>query len=171
MEPLELNTPSIADSAFIAPGTHIYGDVHIGEAAVIMFGTVIRAEVDRIRIGDRTNIQDNSVLHCDEGIPCTVGSDVTVGHMAMLHGTTVGDHCLIGIGSTALNGSVIGEGAWLAAGSLLPEGKEIPAWTIAMGTPAKPVRELTDDEIERQRSGVANYLRFGTAYRRLIAGP
>ena len=169
MEPTELKTPFIAHSAFIAPGTHIHGDVHIGDEAVIMFGTVIRAELDQILVGARTNIQDNSVLHCDEGIPCTIGSEVTVGHMAMLHGTTVGDHCLIGIGSKALNGSVIGEGAWLAAGSLLPEGKEIPPWTIAMGTPAKPVRELTEDEIERQRSGVANYLRFGAAYRHRFA--
>lgn len=163
--PLELATPQIAASAFIAEGTHIHGDVHIAADAVIMFGVVMRAEFDRIRIGERTNVQDNSVIHADAGKPCVVGDDVTVGHMAMLHGATIADHCLVGIGARALNGSTLGEGAWLAAGSLLPEGKEIPPWTLALGVPAKPVRDLLPEEVERQRSGVGHYLQLGATYR------
>jgi carbonic anhydrase/acetyltransferase-like protein (isoleucine patch superfamily) len=162
---MSLADPSIHPSAFCAPGAHIYGDVTIGALAVVMFGVVLRAEDDRIEIGARTNIQDNSVLHCDEGIPCVVGSEATIGHMAVVHGATIGDHCLVGIGARALNNSVLGEGAWLAAGSLLPEGKEIPPWTLAMGTPARPVRELTDEEITRQRDGVGVYLEYAKAYR------
>lgn len=165
MEPIELATPSIDPSAFCAPGAHVYGDVTIGPDAVVMFGTVIRAELDRIVIGARTNIQDNSVLHCDEGIPCLIGSDATVGHAAVVHGATVGDHCLIGIGARVLNGATIGDGAWVAAGGLVTEGTEIPPWTLALGVPAKPVRELTEDEILRQRNGVAEYLRFAATYR------
>ena len=158
--------PSIHPTVFRAPGAHIYGDVTIGELAVVMFGVVIRAEDDRIEIGARTNIQDNSVLHCDEGIPCLVGKETTIGHAAVVHGATIGDHCLVGIGARALNNSVLGEGAWLAARSLLPEGKEIPPWTLAIGTPAKPVRELSEEEIARQRDGVATYLRYADSYRR-----
>jgi carbonic anhydrase/acetyltransferase-like protein (isoleucine patch superfamily) len=156
--------PTIHPTAFCAPGAHVFGDVTIGELAVVMFGVVIRAEDDRIEIGARTNVQDNAVLHCDEGIPCLVGAEVTIGHAAVVHGAVVGDHCLVGIGARALNDSVMGEGSWLAAGSLLPEGREIPPWTLAMGVPAKPVRELTEDEISRQRSGVGVYLSYAQQY-------
>ena len=168
MEPLHIAQPTIDGTAFIAPNTHIYGDVTIGPEAVIMFGVVIRAEFDQIRVGARTNVQDNSVVHCDEGLPCLIGADVTIGHAAVVHGATVADHALIGIGARILNGATVGEGAWVAAGSVLPEGKAIPPWTLAMGTPAKPVRELTEDEMARQRDGVATYLRLAEAYRRTI---
>jgi len=162
----QLDTPSIHPSAYIAPGTHIHGRVEIADEAVVMFGVVIRAELDLIRIGRRTNIQDNSVLHADEGVPCLIGEEVTVGHAAVLHGARIGDRCLIGIGAMVLNGATLGEGAWIAAGSVLPEGKSIPPWTLAMGTPAKPVRELTEEEIERQLDGVLHYLDFAQRYRR-----
>jgi carbonic anhydrase/acetyltransferase-like protein (isoleucine patch superfamily) len=165
MDPYELANPAIDPSAFVAPGVHIFGDVTIGPRAVVMFGTVIRAELDRIVVGEETNLQDNSVLHADEGIPCLIGRRVTVGHAAVVHGAIVGDHCLIGIGALALNGSELGEGAWLAAGSVLPEGKSIPPWTLAVGTPAKPVRDLREGEIRRQDVGVDTYLRFGVTYR------
>ncbi|MDH3308642.1 MAG: gamma carbonic anhydrase family protein [Acidimicrobiia bacterium] len=168
MEPLKLATPSIDPLAFVAPGVNLYGDVHVGPEAVIMFGVVARAELDRVVIGARTNIQDNSVLHSDAGIPCLIGSDVTVGHAAVVHGARVGDHCLIGIGARVLNNAEVREGAWVAAGSLVPEGKSIPAWTLAVGTPAKPLRDLTEGEIARQRNGVAEYLRFAAAYRSLF---
>jgi carbonic anhydrase/acetyltransferase-like protein (isoleucine patch superfamily) len=165
MDPYELANPAIDPSAFIAPGAHIFGDVTIGPQAVVMFGTVIRAELDRIVVGEETNLQDNSVLHTDEGFPCLVGRRVTIGHAAVVHGAIVGDHCLIGIGALALNGSELGEGSWLAAGSVLPEGKSIPPWTLAVGTPAKPVRDLREGEIRRQDVGVDTYLRFGVTYR------
>ncbi len=157
--------PAIDPTAFIADTARITGNVDIGDRAVIMFGVVIRAELDRVSIGARTNIQDNSVLHCDAGVPCVVGSDTTIGHAAVVHGATVGDHCLVGIGARLLNGSVLGEGSWLAAGAVLTERGEIPPWTLAMGTPAKPIRGLTEGEIARQRSGVEEYLRIGALYR------
>lgn len=146
----------------------MYGDVTIGADAVVMFGAVLRSEVDRISIGERTNIQDNAVLHTDLGFPCLIGADVTVGHAAVIHGATVGDHCLVGIGSRVLNGATLGEGSWLAAGALLPEGKTLPAWTVGVGVPAKPLRDLTEDEIARQRSGVAAYLALAEIYRTLF---
>ena len=167
-EPHSLETPQIDPDAFVAPGVHVYGDVTIGSFAVVMFGTVMRAEVDRVVVGAYSNIQDNSVLHCDEGIPCLIGERVTVGHAAVVHGATIGDHCLVGIGARALNGSELGEGAWLASGAVLPEGRVIPPWTLAVGIPAKPLRELTEAEIERQRSGVDDYLRLGATYREMF---
>lgn len=165
MEPLQLASPTIDPSAYVAPGTHLYGDISVGREAVIMFGAVIRAELDRVTIGARTNLQDNCVVHADEGVPCTIGRNTTVGHAAVVHGATVGDGCLVGIGSVLLNNSTMGEGSWLAAGAILTEGSEIPPWTLAMGTPAKPVRDLTPDEIERQREGIVHYQQFAATYR------
>lgn len=165
MQPYDLGTPVIDPTAFVAPDAQIHGDVHIGPGAVIMFGAVIRAELAPVRIGAETNIQDNCVLHTDEGLPAIVGSRVTIGHAAIVHGATVGDHCLVGIGAMALNGSTLGEGAWLAAGSVLTEGRSIPEWTIGVGTPAKPLRALTEAEIRRQDDGVDTYLRLGATYR------
>ena len=105
------------------------------------------------------------MIHTDEGFPASIGRRVTVGHAAVVHGATVADHCLVGIGSIMLNGSSLGEGAWLAAGSMLPPGKEIPPWTLAVGAPAKPIRGLRAEEIESQDSGIGNYLRFADTYR------
>lgn len=161
--------PEIHPTALIAPGAKVYGDVTIAADVFVLFGTVVRAEFDRITVGAGTNVQDNSVLHCDEGIPCHVGERVTIGHGAVVHGATVGDRALIGIGARALNNSSIGEGAWLAAGSLLPEGKNVPAWTLAMGTPARPVRELTEEEIASADDGVERYLGLLASYREILA--
>ena len=165
---MDLVTPVIHDSAFVAPGVRIFGDVTVAARAVLMFGVVVRAELDHIEIGAETNIQDNCVLHCDEGIPCLIGKRVTVGHAAVVHGATVEDHCLVGVGSRALNGSHMGEGSWLAAGAVLAEGRSIPPWMIAVGIPAKPLRELTDDERARQDEGVDQYIGFGSAYRNML---
>lgn len=163
-------TPSIATSAVIAPGSHIHGQVRLGDLVFVLFGVVIRAELDRIEIGAETNIQDNSVLHCDEGVPCLVGERVTIGHSAVVHGSTVGDRALIGMGAMALNRSTIGEGAWLAAGSVLVEDDEVPPWTLAMGVPARPVRELTDDEIAQADEGVDHYVEVAGVYRKIFDG-
>lgn len=160
-----MSGPEIHETAFVAASAVVRGSVAIGPGAVVMFGAVLRAEFDRIEIGAETNLQDNVVVHCDAGIPCLIGKRTTVGHSAVVHGALVGDHCLIGIGALVLNGSEVGEGAWVAAGSVLPEGRSIPPWTLAMGTPAKPVRELTGDEIARQRDGVENYLKLRELYR------
>jgi carbonic anhydrase/acetyltransferase-like protein (isoleucine patch superfamily) len=160
--------PKIHPSAVIAPGAHVYGDVTIDADVFVLFGAVIRAELDRIEIGAQTNIQDNSVVHCDEDVPCMVGERVTVGHSAVVHGATIGNRVLIGVGAKALNGSTIGEGAWLAAGSVLTEGKTIPPWTLAIGIPAQPVRDLTDEDIARSDDGVNHYLELAAAYREIL---
>lgn len=159
-----LPEPVVHPGAFVARSAVIRGRVEIHEGAVIMFGAVLRAEHDRIVVGVDTNIQDNAVVHCDAGYPALIGDSVTVGHAAVVHGATVGDHCLVGIGAMALNGSQLGEGAWLAAGAVLAEGREIPTWTLAVGIPAKPLRELTEAEVARQKSGVANYRDLGRKY-------
>lgn len=160
--------PKIHETAVIAPGSHIYGDVTIDSEAFVLFGVVIRAELDRIVIGSETNVQDNCVFHCDEDVPALIGRRVTVGHGAVIHGAEVGDRALIGIGAMALNRSSIGEGAWLVAGSVLPEGRSIPAWTLAMGAPARPVRELSEDEMNRADEGVDHYLELAEAYREIF---
>ena len=167
MSKLEIGQPQIDPSAFVAPTAVLHGRIAIGPHAVIMFGTVIRAELDSVQVGAETNIQDNCVLHVDEGFPVMVGERVTVGHAAVIHGARVGDNCLVGIGARVLNGAEMGEGSWLAAGSILTEGKTIPPWTLAVGIPARPLRELTADEIAQQSDGVDHYVRFGTAYARL----
>ena len=161
--------PSIHESAVIAPTANIHGQVTIAEKAFVLFGVTIRAELDRVTIGRETNVQDNTVIHCDEGIPCTIGSRVTIGHAAVVHGATVGDNALIGIGARALNNSTVGEGALLAAGSVLAEGKEIPPWTLGLGIPAKPVRGLTEAEIRRASDGVDHYLQLAAAYREIFS--
>ena len=165
MEPLSLPDPTIDPSASVAATARVYGSVEIVPGAVVMFGAVLRAELERILIGDESNLQDNVIVHADPGFPAIIGRRVTVGHGAVIHGATIGDQCLVGIGAVALNGSELGEGSWLASGSVLPEGRTVPPWTMAVGTPAKPVRELRDDEIARQDAGVEVYRVVGATYR------
>lgn len=160
--------PDIHPTALVLPGAHVHGDVTIGVDTFILFGSVVRAELDAITIGDETNVQDNSVVHCDEGVPARIGNRVTVGHSVVVHGAEVGDRALIGIGSRALNNSIVGEGAWLGAGAVLTEGSKIPPWTLALGIPAKPIRDLTDDEIERADEGVDHYLALADRYREIF---
>ena len=176
MEPLSLPEPVIDPSAFVATTARIYGLVEVGAGAVVMFGAVLRAELERITIGEESNLQDNVVVHADPGFPAIIGRRVTVGHAAVIHGASIGDRCLVGIGALALNGSELGEGSWLAAGSVLAEGRTIPPWTMAVGTPAKPVRELREDEVARQEAGVEVYRLFGATYKAAgralpLAGP
>ena len=155
-----MRDPSIHPGAFVAPGARILGDVTVSDRAVILFGVVIRAEFDRIEVGVESNVQDGTIVHCDEGVPAIIGDRVTIGHAAVVHGATIGDDCLVGIGSRALNGSRLGTGAWLGAGAILTEGRAIPPWTLALGIPARSVRELTAEEVDRQRNGVADYQRI-----------
>jgi carbonic anhydrase/acetyltransferase-like protein (isoleucine patch superfamily) len=171
LEPLILPDPEIDPSAFVAPDAQVFGNVTIGARAVLMFGVVARAEFASIAIGEETNLQDHVVLHVDEEQSVRLGRRVTVGHQAVVHGAAVGDRCLVGIGARVLNGASMGEGSWIASGSLLPEGKRIPEWTLAVGIPAKPLRELTEEEIKRADEGVEHYLRFGVTYRQLFGRP
>jgi len=161
--------PQIDPLAVISPGSHIYGDVTIGASSFVLFGAVMRAEVDRITVGTESNIQDNAVLHCDEDLPCDVGDRVTIGHSAVIHGARLDNRTLIGIGAKILNGSVVGEGAWVGAGAVLTERSHVPPWTLALGAPALPVRDLTDDEVRRADDGIIHYLQLATMYREIFS--
>ncbi len=161
--------PRIARSAFIAPNAVIVGDVEIGEEASIWFGVVIRGDTSLVKIGARTNVQDNTVIHTDEGMPTIIGDDCSVGHAAIVHGAIIGDGSLIGMGATLLNRANVGAGCIVAAGALLPEGKVTPDGQLAMGSPAKPVRAVNDAERERMREGIAHYLDYAHEYRAAIA--
>ncbi len=165
MESLHLPNPVIDPTAFVAPDAQIHGRVAIARNAVVMFGVVVRAEFASVEVGEESNLQDHVVVHVDEEFPVRIGRRVTVGHQGVVHGATVGDRCLIGVGARVLNGAVMGEGSWIAAGGLLTEGKEIPPWTLAVGVPARPVRELTEEEIRRADEGVDHYLHFADLYR------
>jgi carbonic anhydrase/acetyltransferase-like protein (isoleucine patch superfamily) len=155
---LEGVSPQIAESAWVAGSAEVMGDVVLGEEVGIWFGVVVRGDTDTIRIGAQTNIQDLSVLHADVGMPLTIGSGVTVGHKAMLHGCTVGDDSLIGIGAVVLNGAKIGKGCLVGAGSLVTEGKEFPDGSMIMGTPAKVVRQLTPEQLQGLRDSARHYV-------------
>ena len=151
-------TPTVAASAFVDQSAVVIGDVMIGERTSVWPNVTVRGDTARIFIGSETSIQDNSVLHADEGIPCTVGNRVTVGHLVMLHGCTVEDDALIGIGAIILNKAHIGKGAVVAAGALVPEGMQVPAGMLVMGSPAKPRREVTAEEKMRFAEGVKHYV-------------
>lgn len=157
-------TPQIDDSAFIAPGCRIIGDVSIGAGSSVWYNCVIRAEVNRIVIGARTNIQDGSIVHCDgpmpgveDGYPTIIGDDVLVGHNVMLHGAVLEDRAFVGLSSTIMNGAVVEGDAMLAAGAMLTQGKRIPTRQLWAGSPARYVRELDDAAIMGMRIGVAHY--------------
>ena len=158
--------PRIAGSAYIDPSAQVIGDVVIGERSSVWLNVAIRGDVNYIRIGDETSVQDNSVLHVDHQIfPCLVGNRVTVGHSVVLHGCVVEDEALIGIGAIVLNGAKIGIGAVVAAGALVPEGMNVPAKMLAMGTPAKIKREVTQEEQARFRKNCENYVRITAIYK------
>ena len=142
---------------FVAPDAAVIGDVELGEDSSVWYGSVLRGDTEPIRIGARSNIQDGTVVHTDEGFPTTVGDDVTVGHNVILHGCTIGSGCTIGMGAILLNGSRVGANSLVAAGALLPEGREYPSDSLIMGVPARAVRELTDDERARVAEGSEVY--------------
>ena len=145
---LDQHTPQLAAGVWVAASAQVIGRVHLGERSSVWFNSVIRADNDAICIGALSNIQDGAILHCDHGRPLNIGECVTVGHQAMLHGCEVGDCTLIGIGAVVLNGVVIGKNCLVGAGSLLTEGKEFPAGSLIVGSPARVVRQLTSEQIE-----------------------
>jgi carbonic anhydrase/acetyltransferase-like protein (isoleucine patch superfamily) len=156
--------PRIHDSAFIAPGCTIIGDVEIGADSSIWYNCVLRADVSRIVIGARSNVQDGSVLHCDpprpgdpDGSPLIIGDDVLIGHMAMVHGCTIHDRGFVGLGAIAMNKAVIGSDAMLAAGAMLTEGKVMGERELWGGRPARLMRELDEAAIMAMRLGVIHY--------------
>ena len=153
--------PRIADSAYVDPGAHVIGDVEIGARASVWPCVVLRGDIEPIRVGADTNIQDGTVIHTDRGFPATIGDRVSVGHSAILHGCTIEEDSLIGMGATVLNGARIGRGAVVAAGALVPEGMQVEPDMLVMGSPAKPRRPVSAEEKERFQKGVGGYVERG----------
>lgn len=164
--------PLVPDSAWVADSAQLIGRVELGEDASIWFQVVVRADnVEAVRIGRRSNVQEGSVLHADPGKPLEIGDDVTIGHKAMVHGCSIGDGSLIGIGAVVLNGAKIGRNCLVGAGALVTEGKEFPDGSMILGSPAKAVRQLTPEQIEGMqriaRHYVENQRRFRGGLRRI----
>ncbi len=157
--------PTIAPNVFIAPTAVVAGDVTLEAGVSVWFGAVIRADSAAVRIGARSNVQDNCVIHVDERMPCVIGEDCTLGHGAVVHGATLGDRVLIGIHASVLNGAAVGEDCIVAAASLVPEGKEIAAGSLVMGVPGRVVRPVSEAERQRSIDGVRHYLDYAQVYR------
>ena len=159
----------VADDAFIAPSAVVIGDVKLHPESSIWFGAVLRGDIETITIGRGSNIQDGTVCHTDPNNPCTIGDFVTVGHMAMLHGCTIGDGSLIGIGATMMNGSSVGKECIVGAHALVTEGKKFPDGVVIMGAPAKVVRELNDDDRAKLRANAERYVTRAIRYKQELA--
>jgi carbonic anhydrase/acetyltransferase-like protein (isoleucine patch superfamily) len=158
--------PKLHSSVFVADGAKLIGDVEIGENSGIWFNTVIRGDVNFIRIGSRTNIQDNSVLHVTtKTAPMTIGSNITIGHSAVLHGCTIDDCCLIGMGAIVMDRAHIHQNSMVAAGAIVLEGFDVPEGMLVAGIPAKVKRALTEEEKQFIRQSAENYVRYIQAYR------
>lgn len=158
-------SPAVDASAWIAPTAVIVGNVHLGPEVSIWYGSVLRAESEKIVIGAGSNLQDGVVAHVDPGSPLTLGRNVSVGHNAVLHGCTIGDDCLVGMGAIIMNGAVVGEGSLVAAGALITENAEIPPNSLVTGLPAKVRRPLTDEETACNRENAATYRRLISIHR------
>lgn len=156
--------PVIDPSVFVAHNATVLGNVTIGAESSVFFGAVLRAESASIKIGQRTNIQDNCVLHVDEGAPMDIGDDVTVGHGAILHGCTIGSNSLIGMGAIVLNGAQIGQNCIIGAGALVSQGAVIPDGSMVLGVPGRVKRSLTEEEIAGNRESAAGYVQEAAAY-------
>jgi carbonic anhydrase/acetyltransferase-like protein (isoleucine patch superfamily) len=170
--------PRIHPSAFIAPGCRIIGDVEIGPDASVWYNCVIRADVNRIVVGARSNIQDGSVIHCDspkpkrpDGFATIIGEDVLIGHMVMIHGCTLEDRAFVGLGSVVMDGCIVRSDGMLAAGALLTPGKIIESRQLWTGRPAKHARDLTDEALADMQRGVQNYVLNGRVHRAALDGP
>jgi len=163
-------SPVVSQSAFVAPGCRLIGDVEIGEESSVWYNCVLRADVNHIRIGARTNIQDGTVIHVDSprdggaGLPTIIGDDVLIGHMVMLHGSVLHDRAFVGLGSIVMDGCTIEPDGMLGAGAMLTPGKTIGAGELWVGRPARKLRDLSEAEIEANRRGVAHYVALARAH-------
>ena len=157
--------PAIHPSAFVAPGADVIGRVRLAKDSSVWFGAVLRGDVNRIEIGEATNIQDGSIVHVDDDHPCRIADHVHVGHHVNLHGCTVERGALIGIGSIVLSGARVGAGAIIGAGSVVLEGMKIPPRTLAVGSPARVVRKVTDKDLRYVNRWIAKYMRLAKEYR------
>ena len=167
--PFAGTTPAVHESVFVAPTASIIGNATLARDSSAFYGVSVRADTAAITVGEGSNLQDNVVLHADPGFPCTVGERVSVGHAAVVHGCTVEDDCLIGMGATVLNGAVIGAGSLVAAGAVVLEGTVVPPRSLVAGVPGKVRRELTDEEYDGVRANAARYRELTAAHRELHA--
>ncbi len=158
IRPLDGHEPALGPGAFVHEAAEVIGRVRLGARASVWPRAVIRGDTEDITVGDETNVQDGSVLHADPGFPCRLGDRVTVGHLAVVHGCTVGDGALVGMGAIVMNGAEVGAGSIVGAGAVVPEGMTVPPGTMALGVPAKVVRELTPAEREGLLGSAARYV-------------
>lgn len=168
MNPDDLTTarrPTIAADAWVAPSASVVGDVTLGSQASVWYGCVLRGDIAPIHVGDRTNVQDLSVVHVDTDTPCVIGDDVGIGHRAIIHGCTIANDCLIGMGAIVLSHAVIGEGSVIGAGALVTEGTVIPPGSLVVGVPGRIVREVDEELRARTRKTVEHYLALSRAHR------
>lgn len=161
------HTPVVDPDAFVAPTATLIGNVTLASGSSVFYGAVLRGDTDSITLGAGSNLQDNVVVHCDEGVPTSIGAGVSVGHGAVVHGCTIEDDCLIGMGATVMNGAVIGAGSLVAGGAVVLEGTIMPPRSLVAGVPAKVRRELSDEEVEGIRRNAAHYVELSTAHRTL----
>ncbi len=166
--PFDGKSPRIAEDAFVAPTAVVIGDVEIESGASIWFGVVLRGDVAPIRIGRRSNVQDNTVIHVDQDAPLTLGEHVTVGHGAIVHGCTVGDGAQIGMGAVVLSHAVIGAGSMIAAGAVVPEGTEVPPGSVVMGIPGRVRRDVSEEERVALLNRARAYSDRGSIYRGIL---
>ncbi|SDG27495.1 gamma carbonic anhydrase family protein [Alloyangia pacifica] len=157
--------PELHDSAWVAPDANLIGRIVMEEGSSVWFGCTLRGDNEEIRVGAGSNVQENVVCHTDMGYPLTIGAGCTIGHKAMLHGCTIGENSLIGMGATVLNGAKIGRNCLIGAGALIPEGKEIPDGSLVMGMPGKVVRQLDEAAIEGLRKSALNYQQNARRFR------
>jgi len=157
--------PVIDASAYVADSANVIGKATIGANASIWFDVTIRGDNERITVGDNSNVQEGCILHTDPGYPLTIGNNVTVGHQAMLHGCTIGEGALIGIQAVILNGAKIGKNCLVGAGALITEGKEFPDNSLIIGSPAKAVRTLSDEDVARLHGNTSNYVERGKLFK------
>ncbi|MBT4932872.1 MAG: gamma carbonic anhydrase family protein [Rhodospirillaceae bacterium] len=168
--PYEETVPTISDDAFIAPNATIIGDVVIGDDSGVWFNCLLRGDVNEIRVGERTNIQDGTIVHVSgEGQGTYIGNDITIGHMALIHACTLEDGCFIGMNATVMDGAVIESGAIVAAGALVSPGKTIPAGQLWGGTPARYLRDLTQSDLEMIAYTAPHYVKLAHRYRKGLA--
>lgn len=157
------NSPKIHEEAFIAETAMLIGRVEVGTRSSIWYGAVLRADLDAIYVGEGTSVQDNAVVHCEPGSPVHIGNNVTVGHGAIIHGSTIGDNCLIGMGSVVLNGCTIGDNCIIAAGAVVKENTVIPAGSMVVGVPGKIIRDISPEQREHMAKE-STYVRLSRSY-------
>ncbi len=158
--------PRVSEQAWIAPTAALVGAVEVADGASVWFGAVARGDGDAIRLGARSNLQDNAVIHADPGFPATIGDDVSIGHAAVVHGCTIGDRVLVGMGATVMNGAVVGADTLIGAGTLVSQGAQIPPRSLVVGVPGKVRRQLTDDEVAAIAANAGRYVERASRYRR-----